>query len=257
MKEDTLWSALSKDYNHLLFFLEGKANINCNEFINQNICESEFVLVPISADFKCRVLTQCRVVEFSFENLFDIDDNEYVQKLLKLTDRVSHSFAPLSFREPMGKFFDHLLCYILQLVEKPILNEIKHKELQILLQALFSVEELVSLLHPVIGKTSSFRNQVLRNYRQISKIDELSDILGSEKRSFSRKFKEEFNQSPYQWLLNQKAKHVRFSLADAEKSLEDIRKEHGFKFAGHFTRFCKEQFDTTPMKLRRQLTYSK
>lgn len=254
-KEGDVFSTDNKDYNHILFILEGELKISCNEFINRQIHEKEFILIPISADVACKALSSLRVVWFSFDMFINHFDNDYLKDLIAICEQTNYMFTKLSFCESVDNFIHHLLMYIQQKMDKKMLQEIKQMELLVILRSFYSMQDIAAFFHPLVGKSYHFRLHIMRSYRKENHVDGLAKCIGLEKRSFSRQFKEEFNESPYQWLLNQKAKHIRFSLAESDKSLEDIRKEHGFKFAGHFTRFCKEQFNCTPVKLRRQLAY--
>jgi AraC-like DNA-binding protein len=72
-------------------------------------------------------------------------------------------------------------------------------------------------------------------------------------RSFNRKFNDYFCDSPYSWILKQKARHIKTRLADTKISFSDIIREYGFSSPAHFTTYCKKQFGQNPSKLRKQL----
>ncbi|MDR2809807.1 MAG: helix-turn-helix transcriptional regulator [Tannerellaceae bacterium] len=247
----------NKDFHHLFFLLDGEAIISCNEFTNRAIHAKEFVLIPIAADMIFRAVSPCRLLTFSFEQFFHLSDRDYVHEICNLASGVTYNFTPASVRQPLDKFLSHLMLYFKQGMNKPILHEIKHVELSVIMRSFYSKEEIAAIFHPIAGKAIDFRVEVMRNYRRVSHVDDLATLFGMEKRTFGRQFKDEFGMSPYQWILNQKAKHVHFSLTESKQSLDSIRKEHGFKFPGHFTRFCKEQFHTTPTKLVRSLRAKK
>jgi AraC-like DNA-binding protein len=247
----------NKDYHHLFFMLEGEAVICCNEFTNRPIHSGQFVLIPIAADMACHAITDCRILIFSFEQFFHLSDREYVHEICDLAASMTYDFTPAAICRPMEKFVSHLLLYFKQGMNKPLLHEIKHVELSVIMRSFYTKKEVASIFHPIAGKAINFRIEVMRNYRKVSHVDDLAALFGMEKRTFGRQFKEEFGMSPYQWILNQKAKHVHFSLTESRQSLDTIRKEHGFKFPGHFTRFCREQFHTTPTKLVRSLRTKK
>ncbi len=255
VEEGTTFEVGDKDYNHILFLLDGHIQISCNEFINKSVSSGELMLIPISADSICKASTNCQILLFSFEEFFIALRNSYVNDLNKLTRQSDYDFILLPFCDALYQFTEHLSMYIRQGLDKPVLHEIKHLELQIILQSFYSKKEIAAFFYPLIGSTPVFRTQILRNYRKIDHIDDLASHFGLEKRTFGRQFKDEFGTSPYQWLLNQKAKHIHFSLAESQDSLDTIRKQYGFKFAGHFTRFCKEYFDCTPKKLMRKIRF--
>jgi AraC-like DNA-binding protein len=253
LAEGEAWGATNKDYHHLVFLLEGEALISCNEFANRPLHAGEFVLVPIAADMLCKALEHCHILIFSFEQFFHLSDREYVHQICDIASATPYDFTPLPIRQPLDKFLSHLVVYFRQGINKPLIHNIKHIELSIILRSFYSKKEIATVFHPIAGKAIDFRIEVMRNYRKVAHVDDLAALFNMEKRTFGRQFKDEFGMSPYQWILNQKAKHVRFSLTESKQTLDSIRKEHGFKFPGHFTRFCREQFQTTPTKLVRSL----
>ena len=245
----------NKDYNHLLFVLEGDVIVNLNEFSKQTIHGGEFMLFPISADVLCRAVSDCRVMIFSFETLPDSFNMAF--RSYALTHPIpaarAAAFTTLPFVPPLDAFFSLLLVFLRDGLDKPIMHQIKGEELFILLHSFYEMEDVFPFFHPVVSAFPDFRVKVLRNYRDISNIRAFARLLGMENKTFYRQFKAEFDESPYQWLLNQKARHIHFSLSESSLTLDDIRKKHGFKFSAHFTRFCKEQFHCTPLQLRKQL----
>ena len=248
-----VFSAGSKDYNHLLFLLEGDVNVNFNEFSGQTMREGEFVLFPISADVLCRAVSDCRVMFFSFEMLPDSFNTACRSYVLEHAPAIRTTFTTLPFISPLDDFFSLLLVFLRDGLDKPVMHQIKGEELFILLRSFYDMKDLYPLFRPVVGTSPNFRARVMRSYRAVSSAREFARLLGLENKTFYRQFKAEFDESPYQWLLNQKARHIHFSLSESRQTLDDIRKEHGFKFSAHFTRFCKEQFRCTPLQLRKQL----
>jgi AraC-like DNA-binding protein len=258
LDEKASLTGLNREYNHLVFVLEGDVTFSCNEFTNVTLNQGEIVLVPIAADTACRPISPvCRLLVFSFEKFFQLSDHEYVHSLCDMLPDMPYKYTPVQIREPLDAFIKNLQLYFKLGMNKPLMHEIKHIELASIMQAFFNRTEVAQLLYPILGHFMEFRIEVLRNYRKVAHVDDLAEMFGIEKRTFSRQFKEEFGMSPYHWILNQKAKHIHFCIAETKQSLDDIRREHGFKFPGHFTRFCREQFNMTPTKLTRSLRQSK
>ncbi|MDR0537441.1 MAG: helix-turn-helix transcriptional regulator [Tannerellaceae bacterium] len=249
---------LNKDYNHLLFVLEGSVTLSCNEYANIRVGDGEFALIPIAADVMCRPKTlPCSILTFSFEKFFHLSDRDYVNSLCDMLPSIEYAFVPATVRTPLDTFLRHLQIYFKLGMNKPLMHEIKHVELAAILRSFYPGPEIARLFYPILGRYLDFRIEVLRNYRKVAHVDDLADMFGIEKRTFGRQFKDEFGMSPYRWILSRKAKHIHFSLSETAQSLDDIRREHGFKFPGHFTRFCREQFNMTPTKLARSLRQSK
>ncbi|MDR0995990.1 MAG: AraC family transcriptional regulator [Tannerella sp.] len=256
-EKESFFRNLDRNYNYLVFWLEGKALLRCNEFSGQTIEEGQMVLVPMAADLACRCQSHCRLMTFGFEKFFELSEREYVHAVSALAANATDSFQPIAIKPPLEKFLKGLEVYLRKGVNRSLLHKLKHAELTMLLHSFYTVDEMANIFHSVAGKSIDFRIRVMRNYRKVEHVEELATLFGTEKRAFGRQFKEEFGTSPYQWLLAQKGKHILFSLATEGLSMDSIRKEHGFKFPGHFTRFCKEQFQATPTELVEKLRCKK
>ncbi|MDR1500555.1 MAG: helix-turn-helix transcriptional regulator [Tannerellaceae bacterium] len=115
---------------------------------------------------------------------------------------------------------------------------------------------MANLFYPIIGKSFDFRTLIMDNYLKIHHVDELAHLSGMGRTNFDSKFKEEFGTSPHQWIMKQKAKHVRNGLAEPDATFSDIMRKYNFNSATHFTRFCKQQFGCTPTDMVRQLRES-
>lgn len=241
-----------EDYNHLIFLVEGKMRVSCNEFARKVFQTGETILIPVAADVKCTCLSPCRILTFSFDFFEFTKDIDYLRVLCKTRDSLSYDFIPLPIRLPLEKFIHLVTTYIKQDMDSPLLHDIKKQELSILFQTFYSMEEIASFFHPLIGPSPEFRFRVLRIYRKVLHVADFAKLFQMEAKTFTRQFKEEFDESPYQWLLDQKSKHILFKLTESNDSLDDIRKEHGFKFPSHFSRFCRDQFGDTALQLRKK-----
>lgn len=71
--------------------------------------------------------------------------------------------------------------------------------------------------------------------------------------TFNRKFKAEFNDSAYQWLLKQKAEQIKMRLMNESTTLSDIIREFGFHSHSHLQKYCKTHFNMNPSELKKRL----
>ncbi|MDH6316894.1 AraC-like DNA-binding protein [Parabacteroides sp. PF5-5] len=246
-----------RKHNYLIFLLEGEMQISCNNFYRRELPEGCFMLAPITADTLCRSLRPCRLVLLAFNALPAVYNGRYMAELYQIAKETDDTFEPVVTCEALQKFLKLLLGYEKAGIDSPKLHAIKSLELFLLLQAFYSTQEVAKLLHPLVGNNPAFRLDVLRYYRNVKRSDDLAAKLGMESRAFALEMKREFGLSPYRWLLKRKAAHIYFSLREEkEKPLEVIWLENGFYYAGHFSRFCKEQFGAPPLKIRNALRHS-
>jgi AraC-like DNA-binding protein len=251
LKKKQAYTALDKDYNHLLFLLEGELMISCNEF-TRRLCAGEFVLIPVAADIKVRVVIPSRILTVGFEEFFSLTDVGYKYELIEIASTLDYNFTPVTIRSPLDKFIENFTHYMKKGINLPLIQELKLTELAIIMRESYTKEEMASLFYPVAGRLNDFRLRIMRSYRKVNHIDDLATLLGMEKRTFTYYFKEEFGISPYQWMLKQKAKHIYFSLTESRQTIPEICKEYGFVYTSHFNLFCKKYLHSTPQKVKLQ-----
>ncbi|MDR1645322.1 MAG: helix-turn-helix transcriptional regulator [Tannerellaceae bacterium] len=252
----TSFSFKHKDLHYLIFLLEGSARADYNEFRNQPIGQNEFVFFPKLSNALITTIEPCKMVVFSFFALKTSCEKNAFQSYWRLSPNITHKFEALPFRTPLIEFFDLLILYLQKNINYAHLHEIKHQELFLILHTQYPKEELANLFYPIIGKSFDFRTLIMDNYLKIHHIDELAHLSGMGRTNFDNKFKEEFGTSPHQWILKQKAKHVRNSLSEPDSTFSDVMRKYNFNSATHFTRFCKQQFGCTPTELVRRLHHA-
>jgi AraC-like DNA-binding protein len=252
-EENTFMFLQQQELHRLVFILEGNAVATCNEFKDRKLGEKEFAFFPKLANSSIKTCTPCKILIFSFFALKTTCEKHAFQSYWRLFPNMDYHFEALPFRTPLIEFFDLLVLYLQKNINCVHLHDIKHQELFLILHTQYPKEDLARLFYPIIGKSFDFRSLIMDNYLKIHHIDELAHLSGMGRTNFDNKFKEEFGISPHQWILKQKAKHVRNSLAEPDSTFSDVMRKYNFNSATHFTRFCKQQFGCTPTELVRQL----
>ena len=69
--------------------------------------------------------------------------------------------------------------------------------------------------------------------------------------TFSRKFKEAFNDTAQHWLLARKAEAVLYDIVHTNGSFKEIAERHSFSSPAYLSNFCKQHFGKTPATLRK------
>ena len=247
----------NNNHHHVVFMLEGSVKANCNEFKDQHVAEKQFIFLPKLSNSYLNSEEPCKIIVFSFMSLKTTNEKHAFQSYWRLFPNVTYSFAPLTFESPLIEFFDLLLLYLKKNLNVAYLHDLKHQELFLILNLQYAKEDLAGFFYPIIGKSFDFRSMVMDNYLKIRHIDELARMSGMGRTNFDNKFKEEFGSSPHQWILKQKAKHVKQSLIEPDTTFSDVMRKYGFNSATHFTRFCKQQFGCTPSELVKQMRKEK
>lgn len=239
---------MNTSYYHLIFLREGLLTINCNEFIGRKLQKEECIMIPRSSEMSCKALQDSSIMVMSFDVLQNVCDKDMLHSYRPLVSHTAFSFTPVPIRYPLTSFLDLLAAYLNGGIGCEHLHEIKQKEFFLVLRRCYSKDEIVNLLHPVIG-ISDFKNFVLQNYKQVENVGELADRSGMGRTAFDCKFREVFGISTRQWMLKRTAAHIQYKIMDPETSIKDVMNEFNFNSATHFNRFCKQQFHCTPGEL--------
>ena len=162
---------------------------------------------------------------------------------------MKYDFRAVTLIPPVEAFLNQLIYYLDQGVKCEHFHEMKEQELFLILRWFYPKEQLAQLFYPIIGQSIDFKAFVLDNYSKVKSINELSNLSMMGRSSFDLKFKKEFGMPPGQWMLKQKAKHIKIHMSMPGVNISDLLIKFDFNSATHFTRFCKQHFDSTPSKL--------
>ena len=131
------------------------------------------------------------------------------------------------------------------------LFEVKRQELFLLLFASCSKEELAAFFYSLVGGEGlQFKEFVSNNYLKAKNVKHLAQMDNLSTSGFIKKFKRYFNESPYQWMLRQKASAILDEINSSQTSLKEIAYKYNFSTYQHFVEFCKMRFGVAPSRLR-------
>jgi AraC-like DNA-binding protein len=248
-----IYEEQKNEYNYLVFLLEGELTVSYNEFINIKVAPRNFYLIPKSSELVIKSLSWSNGIVFLFKTLEGMYDKPVSQAYWKIASQHEQAVCLLPVHYLLSDYLDLLLRYMRNGISCPKMDKIKTQELFLLLQNLYTREEIANLFHPILGKSLGFKEKVLQYYQDTASVDELAGILGMGRSNFDIKFKKEFGIPPLRWMLKEKAKRVRFSMAESDVTLSDIMQKYNFSSPTHLNRFCKQQFGCSPTELMKKL----
>jgi AraC-like DNA-binding protein len=246
-----------ENYNQLFFLLKGRLVIYSSETLGKVVNAGELFFLPISAVMSCETLSPCNFIVFFFDQLVNPCERNYVRELSPICAQNTFTFQTITIRSPLQRFIRDMLSHLKQFENNQEYQYIKYEESLYLFRTIYSREEMAALFHPIVGHSAHFRKFILENFLKVRNINELVKLSGLKRKTFDRQFYSEFEDTPYQWVLRQKSKHVRYALSETNDQMQDIMRKYGFTIPPHFTRFCKDYFHCAPMELRRRLRLEK
>lgn len=126
-------------------------------------------------------------------------------------------------------------------------------ELCMILRAGYTVKEASAFFAPVMSRDHSFTDFVMENYLRVSTVGELVAMSPYSLSAFKRHFHKSFGgESPYGWMMRQKAARILHLLKDSRLSIKEISTGSGFRTLPQFTAFCSRNLGAPPGALRRK-----
>lgn len=244
-----VYDFVDRQHNRLMFFIDGEAKISCNEFTDKPFKKGDVILLPKSARVVFRSVTDCHTLSSIFDVPKNTCDKLNFQSYWQLCEQYAYDFSPLRIGEPMKRFLDLLIYFLDYDINCEHFHEIKQQEMFLIFKWFYTREELARLFYPMIGKSMNFKALVLENYLKVANVEELAKLSNMGRSNFDARFRKEFGMPARQWVLKQKANHIRYHLAEPSATIGDTMHRFGFNSATHFTRFCKQQFGCTPTEL--------
>ena len=114
----------------------------------------------------------------------------------------------------------------------------------------YTKKELFTFFSSILGHAGHFEDFVMDNYRKVKSVKEFAGLYCTSERSFNRKFRDCFKESPYQWMQKKKAELIREKISESDTPFQEIAMDFDFNSQAHFTSYCKRLFGMTPSKLR-------
>jgi AraC-like DNA-binding protein len=158
-------------------------------------------------------------------------------------------------KEVISRFIESLEFYF----QNPVLInddllELKIKELILLLiqsKNVCSIQELISDLYST--RSVQVKNVIeLHSYSNLS-LDELAKLCNLSLSSFKREFKKAFNDTPNNYITNQKLKRAKELLRITEMPVSEIAYGVGFNDPLYFTRTFKKKVGNSPTEYRNSI----
>ena len=155
-------------------------------------------------------------------------------------------------KEVISRFIESLEFYF----QNPVLInddllELKVKELILLLiqsKNVCSIQELISDLYST--RSVQVKKVIeLHRYSNLG-LDELAKLCNLSLSSFKREFKKEFNDTPNNYITNQKLKRAKELLSITEMPVSEIAYGVGFNDPLYFTRIFKKKTGNSPTEYR-------
>lgn len=234
----------------LVFLLNGEIEFSYDDFLNRRFIKGDIFFVPQSVEMYGTAIIDAKMLVLTFNNSVDsLCDRCRLHQGSKYITDIDYDFRSLRITDALYGFAELMEEYIKKDIKCRFLHGLKQKELFVIMGAEFSDRDLAELFYPIVGGSDDFKTRIIENYRYGLDVNELAGKFGMSYTPFLRRFKREFNETVQEWMLKQKAKHIKLRLSIPTTTISDIIKTFNFTDASHFVRFCRKYYGCTPTEL--------
>jgi AraC-like DNA-binding protein len=234
--------------NYILFVFGGMMDVSCNQFENRRFQANEMIFLLRSSSVKVKILKKIKLYVMYFDKFLSSYDWRLFKAYLPDVGKTAYDFRPVMIPVAMRVFLEHILYFQKQKIDCEQFNSLKHSEFFMLLRYLCPHADIVSLLSPLIGNSMDFRNRVLESYPKLGdgSMTEFAGLVGMGRKTFDKRFREEFSVSPAKWVQQETAKRLRLYLTEPDVTISDAMDKFHFNSSSHFNRFCRHHFHVPP-----------
>lgn len=235
--------------NYMLFVLSGEIRMSFGHYQNKTFENGEMFFLPRNMNFTGIVVKPSHIALLKYSVKFECME-EGVRLLAKKKAEGSYTWDKVKLRPELKQCVEELIHYKKSGLSCSHIYMVKAQEIYLIFKHFYTDSERIQAFAPFIGQDPIFAESVVSNYMYAKTAEELAARLGYSIKTFRELFKENFGETPYKWMQEQKAVQLKSKLMKKEIPLKQIMLEFGFTTTSHFVTFCRKHFGGTPTEVR-------
>ena len=132
------------------------------------------------------------------------------------------------------------------------LYDIKQSEWFFLMRGFYTKKQNAMFFYPLLNDDTSFETMVKEKAGKVSTVNELAAACCMSTKTLTRKFKNHFDTTPKQWLLEQKKQIVKIELWKTD-NFKELLGKLGFSSYAHLNGYCLKYFGKSVKELKEDL----
>nr|WP_321376727.1 helix-turn-helix domain-containing protein [uncultured Bacteroides sp.] len=226
--------------NHVLFILSGEIKLFTTN-LETKIFKKDmmFIASDKNSAFKGIVLEKTEIVILNIGNSIPFYNDYPLKEIKSYCLKNIFEFEAIEIRQPIHCFLQGIILYFKYKIHNKYMYDLKKYEFLLLMQSFYDKEETIHFFSPIINNMSEFKNMVYSRYTNTCSVEQLASMCNMTTKTFTRRFKEQFNTTPYKWLMQQRNKSISIYLAQGVP-IQKIADEFGFASTTSFISYCKK-----------------
>ena len=245
-------------YHKVIFILEGSVELLFKDEPDYQTEKGKMLFLPAGSQCSYYALEDSTVVFFRIQApIYLCRDFSLEELYVKVNRKREQAYEPehnnlgeLDMNPQIRQLVDN----INQAIEHGLIChywlEIKVQEFFLLLKISYTREKIYEFLYLILSSDITFSEQIRLHWKKFQTAAELAAFLNLTTKKFTMQFTAVFGLTPYQWMLQERARSVLFEVKSTGKLFKEIAVENGFSSESSFTRFCRKEFNKTPTQIR-------
>jgi transcriptional regulator, AraC family len=235
--------------NYMLFVLSGEIKMSFGQYQNKIFENGDMFFLPRNMNFTGTVVKPSHIALLKYNVRFECMEDG-IRLLAKKKNESSYTWDKVSLKPELRQCVEELIHYKKNGLCCSHIYIVKAQEIYLIFKHFYTDSERIQAFFPFIGQNPIFSESVISNYMYAKTAEELATRLGYGIKTFRELFKENFGETPYKWMQEQKAVQLKSKLMKKEISLKQVMSEFGFTTTSHFVIFCRKHFGGTPTEVR-------
>lgn len=229
-----------------IFVLAGRLQL----FYTENMVLEENNMYSLGYDVTAilRSLSDSFFILLTFDELQIFCDESEMNELKRFLPEDGLSTYSLQMNEPIRELFKSICFYLDNRSLSQDLHILKEVEWFLMMREVYTKEQNAMFFYPLMVH-NSFETMIRRKAKGVNTVNELAEACYMSTKTLTRKFKNRFNTTPKQWLLQQKKQIVRLEIGQAV-NLKDLPDKLGFSSYAHLNSYCVKYLRKSLKELR-------
>lgn len=250
MKAGEIMKLNNKTASHFIFVLSGGITISFNQYKNRPVLENEMFFLFKNNHFNWKASADTTLLLSGYNTATFPCTNAKAGVLYNVKANIQFKCCGMVMKDEVRIIVNQMKYYLESGINCHHMYLLKYKELYLIFKHYYTYEEIVQVFYLSLKNDPFFSDQVLENYQKVKTVKELANLLGYGIKTFEKLFKENFDDSPYQWMQKRKALHILQKLMNPGISLKQIMYDFKFTTSSHFNFYCKQHLGASPTQIR-------
>lgn len=250
MKAGEAMKLSNKTEAHFLFVLSGEISLSFGPYKDSPVRQDEMFFLVNDHVFEWEARADTDLILSGYNTSVFRCTTDKMEALYKVKAGLAFNCRGMAMKDEVKAVVRQIKRYLEAGINCHHLYTLKYEELYLLFRYYYTAAEVAQLFYLGLKSNLLFNDRVLNNYLQAKTVKDLAELLGYSVKTFEKRFRESFGDSPYRWMQKRKALHVRQKLMDPGVSLKQIMYDFKFATYSHFNFYCKRYLGDTPSRLR-------